>query len=73
VVLLFTSERANATDTRRLSRFEKLQLEPGESQIVRFRLAADDFSFMGNDNKRVIEPGNYTVSIGNLKDTFLLK
>jgi beta-glucosidase len=73
IVLLFTSERANATDARRLSRFEKLQLEPGESQIVRFRLPADDFSFMGNDNKRVIEPGNYTVSIGNLKDTFILK
>jgi beta-glucosidase len=58
---------------KRLKRFAKVYLEPGQSRTVTFKLRKDDLSFIGADNKPVLEPGEFEVMIGGLKDRFELK
>jgi beta-glucosidase len=58
---------------KRLKRFAKIYREPGQSRTVTFTLRPDDLSFIGADNKSIIEPGEFEVMIGGLKDRFELK
>jgi len=55
---------------KRLKRFAKVLLQPGESRQLSFELTSDDLSFIGADNKRVVEPGVFDVRIGGLQQTF---
>jgi beta-glucosidase len=72
VVQLFVSDQfASVTPpVKRLKRFVKLTLGPGESREVRFRLMPDDLSFIGGGNNRVTEPGTFVVSVGGLTQEF---
>jgi beta-glucosidase len=72
VVQLYLNERfASVTPPlKRLKRFAKVLLQPGESRLVSFGLASDDLSFIGADNKRVVEPGVFDVRIGGLQQSF---
>jgi beta-glucosidase len=72
VVQLYLNERfASVTPPlKRLRRFAKVLLQPGESRQVSFELTADDLSFIGADNKRVVEPGVFDVKVGGLQQTF---
>ena len=58
---------------KRLTRFAKLTLPPGESRELRFRLGRDDLSFIGADGKPVVEPGLFTVLVGDQKQDFEVK
>src|SRR5258706_2086413 len=58
---------------KRLKRFAKIYLEPGQSRTLTFKLRSDDLSFIGADNKPVAEPGEFEVMIAQLKDRFELK
>ena len=58
---------------KRLRRFAKIYLEPGESRTLNFKLRREDLSFIGNDNKPVAEPGDFEVAIGALTQKFTLK
>jgi beta-glucosidase len=58
---------------KRLKRFAKVYLEPGQSRTLSFKLRRDDLSFIGADNKPVVEPGEFEVRIAGLKDRFELK
>ncbi len=58
---------------RRVRRFAKIFLEPGQSRTLTFKLRMDDLSFIGVNNKPVIEAGDFEVMIGNLKDKFTLQ
>jgi beta-glucosidase len=58
---------------KRLKRFAKVYLEPGQSRTLTFKLHRDDLSFIGADNKPVVEPGEFEVTIAGLKDKFELK
>ncbi len=58
---------------KRLKRFAKVYLEPGQSRTLTFRLRPDDLSFIGSNNKPVIEPGEFEVIIAGLKERFELK
>src|SRR4030081_3397016 len=58
---------------KRLKRFAKVYLEPGQSRTLTFKLRRDDLSFIGADNKPVVEPGDFDVSVGGLRDRFTLK
>ena len=55
---------------RRLRRFEKISLEPGESRTVRFAVAARELSFVGRDDKLVLEPGAFDAMVANLHAGF---
>jgi beta-glucosidase len=58
---------------KRLRRFAKVYLEPGQSHTLTFKLRPEDLSFIGTDNKPVVEPGEFEVRIAGLKDKFELK
>jgi beta-glucosidase len=58
---------------RRLRRFAKISLEPGQSRTLTFKLRRDDLSFIGADNKPVAEPGEFDVKVGGLTERFILK
>lgn len=58
---------------KRLKRFAKVYLEPGQSRTLTFRLGHEDLSFIGSDNKPVVEPGDFEVTVGGLKEKFTVK
>jgi beta-glucosidase len=55
---------------KRLKRFAKIYLQPGQRRTLTFNLRPDELSFVGIDNKPVIEPGDFEVTVGGLKDRF---
>ncbi len=59
VVQLYTHDRVASLTrpVRELKAFQKIALAPGESRLVQFVLRAPDLSFIGRDNRPVLEPG----------------
>jgi beta-glucosidase len=72
VAQLFVSDLvASLTpDVKRLRGFEKVNLKPGESKTVTFRLALKDLAFVNPQNKKTLEAGDFKVQIENLASTF---
>jgi beta-glucosidase len=63
---------------RRLRGFERVTLNPGESDTVTFTLDKSDFGFYDNRAKFVVEPGKIDVYAGNssnatMKQTFTVR
>ncbi len=75
VVRLYLSDLyASVTPSvRRLKRFAKVELGPGEEKIVRFTLHENDLSFIGLQNRPVVEPGEFAVRVGELEKIFVLE
>jgi beta-glucosidase len=75
VVQLYVSDLVASLSPagKRLRRFAKVYLEPGQSRTLTFKLGRDDLSFIGANNKPVVEPGEFEVTIAGLKDRFELK
>ncbi len=69
VVQLYLSQKAASVTppVKRLKRFVKVPLAPGESRAITFHLTRDDLTFIGRDGKRTAEPGGFTVLVGTLK------
>ena len=55
---------------KRLRRFTRVSLQPGESEEVSFSLGADDLSFVNAALERVTEPGEFRVTVGDLTAEF---
>ncbi len=72
VAQLFTSQLvASITpDVKRLRGFEKMDLKPGESKTVTFTLPLKDLAFVNNDNKKILEAGDFKIQIENLTSNF---
>jgi len=49
-----------------LKGFQKVAVEPKQVQTVRFELKWDDLAFIGIDDKPVVEPGEFTISVGEM-------
>jgi beta-glucosidase len=58
---------------KKLKRFTKVYLQAGQSKTVGFELHKDDLSFANLDLQRVVEPGEFRVSVGGLSETFTYK
>ena len=58
---------------KRLKRFAKIQLEPGQSRTLTFHLRQEDLAFIDTNNKSVVEPGEFEISMGGLKERFTLR
>ena len=58
---------------KRLRRFAKINLDPGQSKTLTFKLRREDLSFIGSNNKSTLEPGEFEVRIGNQTQKFTLK
>ncbi|POY38537.1 beta-glucosidase [Solitalea longa] len=68
-VLLFAKDLvASITpEAKRLRGFEKVALQPGETKTVSFEIDRERLSFINNDLKRVTEPGEFMIQIGDQK------
>jgi beta-glucosidase len=65
VQLYITDEKASSPrPVRQLEGFDRITLKPGESKRVEFTLKPEQFSIINDRDKRVIEPGWFTVSVG---------
>jgi beta-glucosidase len=58
---------------KRLRRFAKISLDPGQSKTLTFKLRREDLSFIGSNNKPTLEPGDFEVRIGSLSQKFTLR
>ncbi len=76
VVHLFTSDlyASDVTpDVKRLRRFEKVQLKPGESKTLTFTLGPDDLAYFNRAGEKTLEAGEFEVSIGDQVKKFTLQ
>jgi beta-glucosidase len=58
-------EATVARPVRELRGFRRLHLEPAECRTVAFRLSTEQFSYVGADLRRVVEPGRVSVQVGH--------
>jgi beta-glucosidase len=74
-VLVYVSDLAASISPpgKRLRRFAKINLKPGESRTLTFKLRNEDLSFINAENKLVSEPGEFEVRIGRLTRKFTLR
>ena len=65
-VLLFAKDfvATIAPDSKRLIRFSKIELLPGQSKTVKFTISAKDLAFVGADNKWITEDGKFELQAG---------
>lgn len=75
VVQLYISDLFGSVSrpNKQLKGFEKIELKPDELKTVKFKINKDQLSFIGLENKRIVEPGEFMVSIGTYTATFWLK
>ncbi len=66
-VLLYSSDivASIVPDNKRLRMFTKVELQPGQTQTVRFSLPAKDLAFVNADCKWTLEQGDFVLKIGN--------
>jgi beta-glucosidase len=50
---------------RQLKGFQVIDLEPGQSGVVKFRLETSDLEFTGLQNTRIFEPGTFEIMINS--------
>ena len=71
VELYLTDEKASTPrPIRQLEGFKRITLKPGESKDVQFIMQSRQFSIINNKDKRVIEPGYFTISVGGKQPGF---
>jgi len=66
VVQLYLKDEEASTPRPKiqLEGFERIHLQPGELKTVEFEIQPRQFSMIGADDTRIIEPGWFTVSVG---------
>jgi len=66
VVQLYLKDEEASTPrpVHQLEGFKRVNLKPGQSEVVEFELSPRQFSMIGKDEARVIEPGWFSVSVG---------
>ena len=65
VQLYIRDEEATvARPVRELRGFRRVHLEPGGCRTVAFSLSTEQFSYVGADLRRVVEPGRISVQVG---------
>jgi len=74
-VLLYVADlyRSITPPVRQLKRFKKIELQPGEEKTIKFTLTDEDLSFIGLENKRIIESGTFKIMVADLIKEFELK
>ena len=67
-VLLYSSDLvASLTpDNRRLRQFTKIELQPGETKTVTFKLKAKELAFVGADGCWTLEEGDFLLKVARL-------
>ncbi|MBP5388534.1 MAG: fibronectin type III-like domain-contianing protein, partial [Prevotella sp.] len=67
-VLLYSSDLVASIvpDNKRLRDFTKVELQPGETKTVSFKLPAKSLAFVGADGRWILEEGEFDLKIGRL-------
>jgi beta-glucosidase len=75
VVQLYVSDLvASITPpVKRLRKFDKIQLAPGETKTVTFTLLPEDLAFVGKDNEWITEAGEFALHIGPITKKIVYK
>ncbi|HTF81180.1 MAG TPA: glycoside hydrolase family 3 C-terminal domain-containing protein, partial [Cytophagales bacterium] len=75
VVMVYTRDLyASVTPpVKRLKRFQKVLLNPGESKTLTFTLKREDLAFVDEKLQWIAEPGTFEVMVGNKKKSFVLE
>ncbi|MFO7934386.1 MAG: fibronectin type III-like domain-contianing protein [Bacteroidales bacterium] len=59
---------------KKLRAFERITLEPGESQTVEFTLDLEDFSYWSEEKEDwYVEPGEFEIQVGSSSEEVRLK
>ena len=74
-VLLFVSDLvATLTpDVKRLRAFDKVELAPGETKTVTFKVAPSDLAYVNEDMQWVLEPGEFSATVAGMSVKFEIK
>lgn len=66
VVQLYTIHKSRVLESPNCSLrgFRRITLEPGASQEVEFILGQEDLMMVNNDGKKVLESGEYEITVG---------
>ncbi|HMG66632.1 MAG TPA: glycoside hydrolase family 3 C-terminal domain-containing protein, partial [Chitinophagaceae bacterium] len=72
VVELFVSDllASFTPDVKRLRGFEKIDLKPGESKTVSFKLPMKQLAFVNPENKMQLEEGDFKIQVADQKTSF---
>ena len=72
VVQLYLNDVVSSVTTpvKVLRRFAKVELQPGEHQVLTFTLGPDDLRLLDANHDWVVEPGGFEVYVGGLKASF---
>jgi beta-glucosidase len=62
-----------STPVRELKGFEKMNLKPGESKTVKFKLTPEQLSFLDRHLEPIVEPGIFEVMVGSSCEDIRLK
>ena len=75
VVQLYLSDLYGSVSrpNKQLKGFDRISLNPGETKTVSFKINKEHLSFIGRENKRIVEPGEFEVTVNTLKEKFVLK
>ena len=57
-------------DIKRLRGFDKIELKPGESKTVTFKIKAEDIAYVNSELKKVTEAGEFQIQLGDKKIKF---
>ena len=72
-VLLYSRDMVASIvpEGRRLRAFQKIMLQPGEQQTIRFTLPARELAFVGEDGQWHLEPGEFQIQIAHHSQTIV--
>ena len=72
VVQMYIADRDASVPVaiRSLAGFSRLDLKPGQKRKVSFTISPRQMSVIDNDGKRIIEPGEFVVSVGGKQPGF---
>ncbi|MBN1599275.1 MAG: glycoside hydrolase family 3 C-terminal domain-containing protein [Bacteroidales bacterium] len=60
-------------DVRKLVRFDKIELNPGETKTVEFVISSKDMTYVDLSNNWIVEDGDFEVHAGGNPDSMLIK
>ena len=71
-VFLFLSDKVRSVTppVKQLKGFDKIELKAGESKTVRFLITPQDLTFIGRNNRRISEAGQFDIHVGNVSASF---
>jgi beta-glucosidase len=75
VVQLYINDIISSVSTpvKELEGFEKITLEPGEKETVKFTLTPYQLSLLDRNMNRVVEPGTFKIMVGRSSEDIRLK